>query len=71
METVITVLLAGSVLVAVLWVGSERRHATGPAAARPSRPDLPPPHLGVAAAAVAHPDGIPGIGRHDERRCPH
>jgi hypothetical protein len=72
MGAVISLLLAGSVLVAVCWAGSERWRADGVTAARPTHPASLPTRLGAAsAAAIAHPDGIPSIGRHDDRRCPH
>jgi hypothetical protein len=81
MGIVIGLLFAGSVLVIVCWLGSERRQvdrvaAAGPpvhpGSAAPPRPAPAPIRFGVATAAViAHPDGIPSIGRHDDRRCSH
>jgi hypothetical protein len=74
MGAVLSLLLAGSMLVAVLWARPGGGHGHGRPAGRPAAQPAPPEYptrLGVAsAAAVAHPDGISGLGRHDDRRCP-
>jgi len=74
METVIGLLLVGSLFVALFWAGAARRHVARPVPVRPAaRPTPYPRDVGPAATAlaIARADRIAGLGRHDDRRCAH
>jgi hypothetical protein len=67
METVLSLLVAVGSLAATGWAATwslaRGRRAPGPA------PDVSPPPVGPGGAANWPIDGVPALGRHDERRC--
>jgi hypothetical protein len=65
MVTVISLLLASTALVVLWFAGTGLRRAP-----QPVRVPVPAAHLRAPGSAVARAEGAPGIGRHDDRRCP-
>ena len=72
METVIGLLAVGSLVVVLFWTGAARRRPLHPATVRTElrRPARDPGPI-ATALAVTRAEGIPVLGRHDDRRCAH